>query len=107
MVSIGNGAFSNCSTLTGINIPRSVTTMEREAFYEYTALAHAKFPDNSGITAIEAKTFYGCTSLKEINISNGITVVEDNAFRGCTNLERISFPKSVTKIKDEAFYYCI
>ena len=78
--------------------------MEREAFYEYTALAHAKFPDNSGITAIEAKTFYGCTSLKEINISNGITVVEDNAFRGCTNLERISFPKSVTKIKDEAFW---
>lgn len=78
MTSIGVGIFSHCSSLTSINIPNSVTSINSYAFYD-------------------------CTGLTSVTIPNLVTNIKDYAFSGCTNLSSIIVPNSVTSIGAHAF----
>ncbi len=49
--------------------------------------------------------FYGCTSLKSVNISGLVTEISKGAFIGCENL-KITVPSAVTAINREAFKNC-
>ena len=42
-----------------------------------------------GITYIGMQTFYGCSSLKSINIPEGLTKISNYVFSGCSSLESI------------------
>jgi hypothetical protein len=64
VTSIGNGAFSSCTSLTSITIPNSVTSIRDWAFYFCTSLTSVTIPD--GVTSIRNYTFYYCTSLTSI-----------------------------------------
>lgn len=57
-----------------------------------------------GVTSIGNWAFWGCESLKDVELPDGITVIGDDAFNFCLNLEEIELPSSVTYIGDEAFY---
>ena len=48
---IGGSAFSECSTLTSINIPSSVTSIEKSAFRGCSSLTSINIP--SSVTSIE------------------------------------------------------
>ena len=58
------------------------------------------------ITTIKAYSFYGCTSIKTIELGNSVTIIEGQAFYGCTGLEKVIIPKSVVSIGDWAFSDC-
>ncbi|MBQ7634302.1 MAG: leucine-rich repeat domain-containing protein, partial [Bacteroidaceae bacterium] len=79
--SIGYGAFWNCTGLTSITIPSSVT-------------------------GIGERAFEGCTGLTSITIPSSVTSIGDLAFDGCTGLTSITIPSSVTSIGNYAFAYC-
>ena len=81
VTSIGDYAFSGCSSLTSVNIPE-------------------------GVTSIGNSAFYGCSSLTSITIPNGVTSIEDGAFSGCSSLFSIIIPNSVTSISVSAFRDC-
>lgn len=70
--SIGRGAFSGCSKLTGITF--------------------------SGCTHIGANAFEGCSSLTELVITEGVEEIAGGAFSGCSSLTSITIPKSVNSI---------
>ena len=72
------GAFRNCTSLTSITIPNSVTSIEEWAFG-------------------------GCDSLTSIVIPDSVTSIADCAFSGCVSLESIIIPNSVTDIGRDAF----
>lgn len=50
--------------------------------------------------------FWGCTTLKTVEISNGEKRIYDMMFSGCTNLANITIPDSVNRIGASAFDSC-
>lgn len=105
---IGNGAFSDCKKLTDMKFPRSLTTIQQEAFYN-TGLQAVLLP--SALEEIEARAFYLCSDLTNIWFSDGksdtkIKHIGNFAFAQ-TGLETITIPASVTTIGEGAFEDCI
>ena len=81
MKSIGWNVFAECTGLTSITIPDSVTSIG-----EYV--------------------FSGCTALTSITIPGNITSIGSHFFDGCKQLKNITIPKSVKKIGYSAFWGC-
>ncbi len=61
MIGIGDFAFSDCSSLTSINIP-------------------------DGVTSIGALAFSYCKGLTALTIPESVTAIEERAFENCDNL---------------------
>ena len=101
---IGNSAFSGCSSLTKVTIPKSVTTVGSHAFDGCNSLTSVNIPSN--ITSITDYIFNGCTGLSSVNIPEGVTSIGSHAFNGCSGLTSIAIPESVTSIGEDAFNGC-
>ncbi len=95
------GAFSNCSGLTSIEIPDSVTNIDDHAFYKCTNLTGIAIPN---VTYLGRAAFFYCTNLTSIDIQS-VTYIGIDAFRNCSSLTGIEIP-SVTYIGSGAFYNC-
>ena len=79
VISIGNGAFQTCTSLTSVTIPNSVTTIRSNAFASCSRLTSVTIP--SGVTSIGGYTFQNCTSLTSITIPSGVTSIGGDAFK--------------------------
>ena len=104
VTSIGYAAFSGCSSLSSITIPAGVTSIGSAAFYGCSSLTSITIPE--GVTSIESVTFEGCSSLTGITIPAGVTSIENGAFRDCSSLTGITIPAGVTSIGEGAFSGC-
>ena len=61
------------------------------------------FSQATGITALVANCFSGCTSLAAIILPQTVESIAYQAFNYCINLKEITIPASVTAINPEAF----
>ncbi len=133
VVSIPNEAFKDCTTLTTIVLPNSLSTIDSSAFSGCTSLTSITIPDS--VTSIGEDAFYGCTSLTRFNgkfasednrclifdeklvafaraglteyaIPDSVTSIGSSAFKGCTSLTSVTIPDSVTTIGKYAFSGC-
>ena len=86
---IGPYAFSQCTNLTAIEFPGSLTSIEREAFSGCSGLTTLDLP--SSITNIGYTAFGGCIGLTAVVIPNSVTGIESYAFQGCINLCNLFF----------------
>ena len=104
-VTIINGwAFEGCSNLMSIVIPENVNEIGDGAFRACSALEGITIPD--GVTRIGWATFEGCTGLTGVVLPENVTEIGDGAFRGCSNLSSVTIPDSVTLIQGWAFERC-
>ena len=98
------GAFSNCSSLTSITIPDSVTSIGNHTFDGCSSLTSITIPNS--VRIIEDYAFRDCKRLNNIILSDNIVIIGNYAFSECTSLSNITLGESVTSIGDYAFYYC-
>ena len=127
---IGEDAFKDCSSLTTIVVPYSVTSIGDGAFEgctgelvmngkiietDYTiynsnlGLSGSKFTKltiGGNVTKIGNYTFYKYSSLKSVTIGDGVTTIGGWAFWNCSSLTSVTIGDGVTTLGDNAFYDC-
>jgi len=80
-------SFAECSELTSVVIPNSVTTINESAFYKCSGLTSVNIGNN--VTYINYLAFYKCSSLTSITIPNSVTSIGSQAFEGCYSLNKV------------------
>ena len=101
VISISSSVFNNCSKLTSITIPDSVTSIGDNVFQSCTGLTSVTI--SNSVTTIGSGVFSGCNSLTSITIPDSVTSIGDHAFYG-SGFTSITIPDSVTSIGGSAFY---
>ena len=104
VTSIGDYAFYECSSLTGVTIPSSVTAIGEDAFMRCEGLTSMTIPNT--VTSIGQGAFAECSGLTSVNIPNSITKINNSLFRMCSSLASVTIPNTLTSIGDYAFYEC-
>lgn len=101
-------AFYNCSQLTKVVLPKSITDIGNNAFYGCTSLSYLEWNANECISA-GSKTypiFANCSNLSTIVFGNDVTTIPAYAFYGCNAISSLKIPKNVINIGTDAFAGC-
>ena len=104
VTSIGDYAFSRCSSLSNIVISNSVTNIGKCAFYLCRSLSNIVVPNS--VISIGDCVFSCCSSLSNIVIPDSVTHIGNGAFSCCSSLSNIVIPDSVIDIGNDAFSDC-
>ena len=100
---INREAFSYCSGLTSIELPRGIKTIDYAAFKGCENLSFINLPDS--LTSLGARVFEECANLQSINIPKKMESIEGYVFAG-SGLTSISIPSNITSIGERAFWDC-
>ena len=114
VIGIESSAFKDCSGLTSITIPSSVTSIGSYVFDGCSNLTsiivkegNPVYDSRNGCNAIISKKnnqlIAGC---KKTTIPNSVTSLGSSAFSGCSSLTNMTIPNSVTSIGNSAFSGC-
>lgn len=89
-VGISQKAFRNFANLASVTFETGsqCTTISTNAFQNCTSLTSITLPDS--VSDISGDAFSGCTSLETVNIGEGIMNMEGSAFAGCESLTDIT-----------------
>ena len=99
---IGDWAFCDSDSLTGITIPNGVTNIGAWAFSDCAKLKNVTI--SNGVISIEQWAFSNCPKITSIVIPDSVKSIDTGAFSKCTRLKNIVIPDSVTDISYDVFY---
>lgn len=100
---IGSFAFQRTS-LTSVNIPDNVETIEEAAFRQVKQLQEVHLPDS--LTSLGRYAFSACRSLRTVKIPTKLKEIPWYAFDGCKSLQSVELHDSITGIGDYSFKNC-
>ena len=117
VISIGCGAFEDCTGLRSITIPFVGATKDGETNTHFGYIFGAdEIIDNgnyvpwrlmtvvvTGGSRIHNSAFFNCSSIQSITIPDSVTSIGNSAFYDCRSLYNITIPDSVTSIGITAF----
>ncbi len=121
--SIGDYAFTNCSSLVSVGDMPNITSIGINAFDRCSSLTDISFPniENIGVfafsycqaltkvddmpklTSIGSNAFGYCTSLVTVGDMNNLTTLTTAAFVNCSKLSTVGNMSNVTKVESMAF----
>ena len=101
---LGDYVFNDCSGLTSLTLPSSVTKIGCYALLNCIGLTSLTLP--SSVTEIGEGAFLNCRGLTNFTIPSGVTSIGHGAFFCCYGLISLTIPSSVTAIGSRAFNDC-
>ena len=87
LTSIQINEFMNCTKLTSVVIPNSVTSIGDYAFDGCFGLTNITFGESLEIIGNSA--FYGCEGLTSLVLPQSLTSVQEKAFEDCSNISSV------------------
>jgi hypothetical protein len=118
VVTIGNGVFSLCNSLSSIQVEENNTVFfsENGILYKKNPVSLFYVPRNiqgdmelnSEITTIPSSAFQYCSGVTSVTIPANVTSIADGAFNSCTALTEINFSNTgkLATIGVQAFGKC-
>ena len=117
VTSIGDWAFTDCTSLTSITIPSGVNSIGKCAFAGCDSLTsitvdiqNSMYSSLNGVLFNKNRTvlfaYPASKQERTYAIPAGVAYIEDYAFTSCNSLTSVTLPASVTSIEDRAFFYC-
>ena len=104
VTSIGDDAFSGCSSLTSVALGNSLTSIGYSAFNSCSGLASIVIPNS--VTEIGSWAFGNCSSLTSASLPEGMTSINEGVFGECPSLTSVVFPSALETIGHYAFQSC-
>ncbi len=101
---IGDSAFSDCSSLSIVEIPDTLDTIGSHAFDNCSALKNVDFPDS--LKTIDSYAFNNCSALASVEFPDSLETIGTYAFNNCSALTSIELPDSLETIGTYAFKDC-
>ena len=75
--------------MKNINLPKSIRSIGDCAF-QYSGLTSVEIPES--VTAIERFAFDSCEDLESVVVRSAVQYVDSSAFLGCKSLKSITIP---------------
>ena len=125
MTGIGANAFEDCSGLTSVTIPSSVTKIDKDAFKDCRGLTSVHISDLAAWCNIDFAESSGSgvpfssnplnyahhlylngSEIKSLEIPQGVKTIKYAVFEGCSGFTSVVIPDNVTSIGRMAFRGC-
>lgn len=108
-ISLGDGVFSNMSSLVYVKLPQGLTKIPNKAFYDCKKLTHVTIP--STVQSIGDYAFYNCSALVYSGAGEGdgmilptdLLKVGKYAFYGCNAITKLTLNDKLESIEEYAF----
>ena len=100
--------LNKITTLTEIEVPKSVQKIGDHAFAGCSNLETVNFKDeaDSNLTTIDTSAFEGCSLMKLSALPEGVTTINASAFKDCKKISLTEFPTGLITIGKAAFEGC-
>lgn len=89
---IGYGSFYGCGSITEIQFPSTLRTIDTYAFYGLTGLEELTLPE--GLEILGARAFQYCYNLKTLSLPSTLRNADTCAFRQCSKLQAVYYAGS-------------
>ena len=104
VVGVGMGAFENCSRITSLILPNSVTSIKKDAFKNCVGLKTVRF--GQSLKSIEWSAFMGCSGISSLTFPDSLRTVSWETFSGCSGLKELSIGNQLYSCGPHAFFGC-
>lgn len=104
LTAIGNYSFNGCTALTTITIPESVQNFGDGVFQNCSGLESIVMPKSAQKLGINL--FKGCAKISQIAIPEGITDLPKYVLSSMNGLKEVTLPSTLVTIGDYNFYSC-
>ena len=93
----GQGAFKNCKNLKKVVFNSNLEEVNTQTFYGCTSLKEVELPESTRIISYQS---FACSGLESIEIPDNVVVLQGESFRGCENLKSVKLPASLIRSDD-------
>lgn len=106
VTTIQGNAFISCPKLAEITIPASVVKVGFGLFMYCNNLETVKFLAEPDDKILPSETFFQCSKLKNLELSESISEVSSRCFDGCASLTDYTVFQKINSISSRAFGSC-